>query len=88
MKEHKSLENKLQGAQSEHIQTLSKESWDKVLIAWSALKTLQSQKSEKALFLQKHKRYGYGNKSEHYLTNSINNNLAMQSQNWKIKIVN
>ena len=67
IKEQRRLELKLQRAESDHKLTLSKESWDKVLIARSALNTMRSQKSEKALFLQKHKRYEYGNKSGHYL---------------------
>lgn len=71
MKEQRRLELQLFELELEYKCTMSVASWDRVLIARTALNTLLSQKAEKALYLQRLKLYEYGNQAGCYLANLI-----------------
>ena len=73
IQEQRQLEYKMHEVEKQHKQHPTKVNWDKVLTAKMALNTLLSQKAERAIFLQKHKLYEYGNKSGRYLAALINN---------------
>ena len=70
--EQKRLESKLQEAETKHKHSLYAESWDQVMVAKTVLNSLEIQKTERELFLQKYKQYD-SHRSVKYLASLINN---------------